>query len=474
MPFTTKPLTLLVIEDNDGDFVLFEAYLQQTNFTLQRLDRAISLGPFTETDYDIAFLDLSLPGSGGVESFIQLNRQLPQVPIVVLTGNTDGAVARECIRLGAQDYLVKDELNGKLLEKSIHFSIERKKNLEKIRNINRQYELVASVTNDIVWNWNLDTNEVQATKKDFFGYTEDTIEKSIDWWIDKVNPADKKRVVEAVESIAAGKTDYAQEEYRFRAANGEYRYVFNRVILVPVKKGSRLVVGAMMDITERKKLQEDLVNAQLDVQKQITEASLLAQEKQKEEIGKELHDNINQILASVKLYLDTALRNEGIREELVMKSMDLTVNAINEIRQLSHSLMPPSFEKLSLKEVVEELADELNAIGCFTIHVSMEDLREEHLGNQQKIMLYRIIQEQLNNIIKYANAEDVCIGIKKCASALQLTIADNGVGFDPAVKSKGIGLKNIESRVSYYAGKMHLHSTPGKGTVLEVMLPLAS
>ena len=235
-----------------------------------------------------------------------------------------------------------------------------------------------------------------------------------------------------------------------------------------------LIVCSFIDITERKKLERKSLAEKIAHQRQLTQATIDAQEKERSEMGKELHDNINQILASVKLYLDTALRNEGIREDLVMKSMDLTVNAINEIRQLSHSLMPPSFEKLSLKEVVEELADELNAIGCFTIHVSMEDLREEHLGNQQKIMLYRIIQEQLNNIIKYANAEDVCIGIKKCASALQLTIADNGVGFDPAVKSKGIGLKNIESRVSYYAGKMHLHSTPGKGTVLEVMLPLAS
>lgn len=473
MPYITKPLKLLVIEDNEGDFLLFQTYLQQTTLSILAIHHATTLSAVGEEAVDIAFLDLSLPDSGGVESFIQLNQRLPEVPIVVLTGNSDGTTAMECIQLGAQDYLVKDDLNEKLLEKSLHFSIERKKNLEKIRNINRQYELIASITNDVVWYWDLETNEISCRKKEFFGYTEETLGAQLDWWVERIHPEDRVRVLTSFQQVIARNVPAAQEEYRLRAADGGYRHVFNRVRMQPenVSPPNRLM-GAMMDITERKKLQADLVSTQLQAQKQIAEASLLAQEKQKEEIGKELHDNINQILASVNLYLDTALHNKGMREELLLKGKEHTLTAINEIRKLSHSLMPPALESHGLKETLAVLAEELALTGLFVLHLSAEEFNEAALDARKKIVLYRIVQEQVNNIIKYAKASEVTIRLHTCGGSVKLTITDNGVGFDPAKKSAGIGLRNIESRVSYYAGEMQLHSTPGAGTELSVRLPL--
>jgi two-component system sensor histidine kinase UhpB len=87
-------------------------------------------------------------------------------------------------------------------------------------------------------------------------------------------------------------------------------------------------------------------------------------------------------------------------------------------------------------------------------------------------MIYRILQEQLSNIIKYSNAEEASITIKKENDSLVLTITDNGVGFDPSAKSDGIGLKNIKSRVEHYSGKMQIISAPGKGCTLEISVAL--
>jgi signal transduction histidine kinase len=86
-------------------------------------------------------------------------------------------------------------------------------------------------------------------------------------------------------------------------------------------------------------------------------------------------------------------------------------------------------------------------------------------------MLYRIVQEQLNNIIKYAKASEVNIRLKQQDDQLILFISDNGVGFDVHEQSNGIGLKNINSRVNFYSGKMHLASAPGEGCTLEVSIP---
>src|SRR5687768_4414180 len=146
MSFSNRPLQVLVLEDKPGDFLVFEEYLRHTNLNISQLFHAESLSEaetvIKEHTVDIAFLDLSLPDSQCIDSLILLNGKIPDIPIVVLSGLADVKVAVECISLGAQDYLVKDELNEKLLQKSIHYSIERKKNLEKIRESKERYELI--------------------------------------------------------------------------------------------------------------------------------------------------------------------------------------------------------------------------------------------------------------------------------------------------------------------------------------------
>jgi signal transduction histidine kinase len=87
-------------------------------------------------------------------------------------------------------------------------------------------------------------------------------------------------------------------------------------------------------------------------------------------------------------------------------------------------------------------------------------------------MLYRIAQEQVNNIVKYAKASEATITLKTGPRNIMLSIADNGVGFDPSQKAKGIGLKNISSRVEFYSGKLNIRTAPGKGCTLEVSIPV--
>ena len=114
----------------------------------------------------------------------------------------------------------------------------------------------------------------------------------------------------------------------------------------------------------------------------------------------------------------------------------------------------------------------MNLIENFTTELAIENFDEELLENNKKLMLYRIVQEQVNNIVKYSKAKKVLITLKFIGEKLILNIEDNGVGFDTTLKPKGIGLKNIESRVSYYSGSVQLTSFPDKGTSLQVLLPM--
>ncbi|HET7897264.1 MAG TPA: response regulator, partial [Flavisolibacter sp.] len=235
MPYTKQPLTVLIIEDNEGDLMLFEAYLQQTNLQVATLLHAASLkeaGRFANAAIDITFLDLSLPDSGGVESFIALNRLMPKVPVVVLSGMADESMALQCISLGAQDYLLKDELNEKFLKKSVYYSIERKKNLEEVRTMDKLYELIGSVTDEVVWTWDLDSNEITYAKNHFLGYRDGTIENTLDWWVEKLHPEDRQMIAARIQEVISKKCPSLQFEYRFRSANGSYHYMFSRGVMV--------------------------------------------------------------------------------------------------------------------------------------------------------------------------------------------------------------------------------------------------
>jgi two-component system sensor histidine kinase UhpB len=473
MSLIKKPLSILVIEDNEGDFVLFETCLYQTQLNVENLYRAETIGAATsfKKKIDIVFLDLTLPDSSGAESFERFNEMFPNLPIVVLSGMSDKNIALECISLGAQDYLLKNEVTDTLLEKSIHYSLERKKNLEELRKINRQHELIGTITNDVIWNWNLATNEIMDAKKDFFGYGEHEVRKQPDWWIDKIHPADVDRINLAIRNILSGNAQSLQEEYRFRCADGTYRYVFSRGILIKEENSTNQMVGAMMDITEHKKLKNELLETHLRFQKQLTEATILGQEKEKEEIGKELHDNINQILASSSLYLDLAIKQEQMREELLPACKQNISLAIEEIRKLSHSLIPPSLGDQGLLDAVSELIADLNKTGLLKARLSIDNFDDDILTENKRLMLYRVIQEQINNTIKYAKATEVVVEFKIKADQLSLVIRDNGVGFDVTTRSNGVGFRNIKNRVSHYSGDVILMSKPGQGTSLEILLP---
>lgn len=478
MPYQNQVLHLLVVEDNPGDFALLEAYLEQGRLIVERLCKAASLGEaaaLLPLRVDLAFLDLSLPDSRGEDSFLRLQELLPGIPIVVLSGLADEDLALKCITLGAQDYLLKDDLDERRLEKSVVYSIERMRNLQKIAEANHQYELIGNITQDIIWNWQLETAAVTAQKTSFFGYGPGEVGSTLEWWVDKVHPEDYEKICSIISGVMEGRLEHLRVEYRFRSRQGDYRYVFNRGVLLRHPDGAPArMVGAIMDMTERKQLQDELLRTQVGLQKSLTEATIQGQEKEKEAIGKELHDNINQVLASTKLYLEVALTHGEFRQEMIGRVRENVLYAMEEIRRLSHSLIPPSLDDHGLIDSVKELADEFNRLGSFSVQLHTEGPVESVLDDAGKLMLYRVVQEALNNVVKYARATSVFISLCFTGGELRLTVTDNGVGFDTGKRSRGVGLRNIESRVAYYAGTMQLTSAPGQGTTLSVLLPVGS
>jgi two-component system, NarL family, sensor histidine kinase UhpB len=208
----------------------------------------------------------------------------------------------------------------------------------------------------------------------------------------------------------------------------------------------------------------------LQKQKMI-EAVLNAQETERQGIGRELHDNINQILTAVKLNLDFALTAKNNNEIFVNNSLRNVITVMQEVRKLSKELIiPGNIKELGLVNSVEDLLKELLQIRGIKWNFSTEGFGDNAIPESYKLNIFRIIQEQLTNIIKHAEASFVDIQMKVSSERISLKIVDDGKGFDLGMKREGVGITNIISRAELCNGEVKIDTFPGEGCDLEVVL----
>ena len=210
-------------------------------------------------------------------------------------------------------------------------------------------------------------------------------------------------------------------------------------------------------------------------QKQVMQATIDAQEKERKEIGKELHDNINQHLTTTRLYLEVALEKtgEGEGREMMQHAHRELTEIIRKLRNVSQTLVPPTLGDIGLVESVEDICNSLRRTLHCEVEFSHRSFSDDHIEDNLKLMLFRIIQEQLNNIVKHAAATKIHINLRADAELIELDIEDNGRGFEPGNQPrKGLGFTNIANRAGLFNGQVEIDAAPGRGCRLSVRIPL--
>ncbi len=255
---------------------------------------------------------------------------------------------------------------------------------------------------------------------------------------------------------------FARENFAFIAKFQTYKGVlFMSISAVLIFFVSRKIIRRQYE------LQEELNRERLSYKNQLALEVFNAQEFERKKIGEELHDNINQLLGVVKLYIEHAQMNPEAREEMLVKSSAFLRQVIDEIRTISKALVSPTLADIGLVESIKELIDAIIKIGHVDIRINAEKFPEHVLSSSQKVMLYRITQEQLNNILKHSKAEHVDISLSNSNGVVTLIIHDDGVGFNPDEHTSGLGLKNMRHRLELFNGTMNIESSPQEGCRLE-------
>ena len=358
--------------------------------------------------------------------------------------------------------------------------IENKQSEEKIKISNERYLLATMATNDAIWDWDVATNSMYWGEgfHGLFGYKAGYFDNELGMWEASIHPHDKERVLQSIQRFVESHSQQVwQDEYRFRKADGKYVLVADRGFLIYNQQGkvSRMV-GSMQDVTEKREMEKKLLNQELNKQKLIAQAVVDAQEKERSLIGKELHDNINQILSTAKLYLEVARTDEKERDGLIDMSANSISNAINEIRTISRSLVPSSIGDLGLVESLQDLVESIKLTRKLHVEFFHYNDIDMLISEQQKLMLFRITQEQVNNVMKHSNAKNLVIELLSEDDTINMSISDDGDGFDlDQVKhKKGVGLSNITSRAELFNGKVKIDTAPGKGCTLNIYIPISN
>ena len=233
------------------------------------------------------------------------------------------------------------------------------------------------------------------------------------------------------------------------------------------------IISTYTDITEQKDMARELIEHEIEKQKLITQATIDGQEKERMEIGKELHDNISQHLTTTRLYVEVMREKaDEASQEMLSRIHKNISDIINEIRHLSQSLVPPTLGDIGLVESMRDICNSLKVMHRFELEFAHRYFNEENIPDNMKLMFFRIFQEQVNNIIRHADATEIRILLEADAEHIVMFISDNGKGFDPDHHRKGQGLKNIVNRATLFKGRVDIKTAPGKGCALTVHVPL--
>lgn len=206
--------------------------------------------------------------------------------------------------------------------------------------------------------------------------------------------------------------------------------------------------------------EQDLLHIENQRKYEATQAILQGEEQERQRIAQDLHDSMGGMLANIRM---TISANDSFSKENIIEKLD---KSIAEMRRISRNLMPETLKNLGLETALKELCEAMKQ-KHFNIQFEAFNL-SENISFKTQMALYRITQESISNITKYAQASNVIVQISQNNNILNLTIEDDGIGFDKSEIVYGLGLKNIKNRVELINGTVEIASDKGEGTTINV------
>lgn len=495
------PIKILLVEDNPGDVLLLQETLADiTHFELElaHVDQlANALNRLQSETFDVVLLDLLLPDSEGLETFVQIYNQVPLTPIVVLTGMADETLALRAMQAGAQDYLVKGQASGSdLLMRSIRYAIERKRNEAVLHQREQEFRTLTENAPDIIARFDQNLRHIYVNPaveqamglsvQDFLGKTNRDLgmpEAQVEQWEEAL-----RRVLSTGEQTSI--------QFEFPTPSGIKHYQSRCVPEFALDGSVESVLGITRDITEQKQLESQLLRAQRleslgtlasgiahDLNNILTPILGTAQllpltlpplDEQNQNLLKLLNDSASRGASLVKQILFFAKGTEGKRITLQITHL------LRELRQLINQTFPKSIDaQIFIPEGLWLITADTTQLHQVLMNLCIN--ARDAMPNGGVLSLS---PENLWIDKQYAQMELEA----KVGPYLVLTISDTGTGIKPEIldqifdpffttkepsKGTGLGLSTAIGIIKSYGGFVKVSSEVGKGTQFKVFFPAA-
>jgi PAS domain S-box-containing protein len=525
----SSPINILLIEDNEHDRAAFERALRksETAFKIsvcERAEEALDKLAASKNSFDLVVVDYDLPGMNGMDFYRRQQHTQKLPPFVMLTGAGSENLAVEALQAGMYDYIIKDPGQGylKLLPlkladvkqrkadrrarrraqaalKKAHDELERRiakrtaelsltiqileKEVEEHQQARQQIKIAYDALNStasgiIITDSDLRIRFANPACLHMFKFDrlDDIVGiKAVDLFsAQKVKElADVKLVVQQ----SMGPT----QELSVQCADGTAFPV--EVSFSEVTDSEGAVVGKMaslIDITVRKRTEDALKQSERRLRK-LSRKILESQENERKLVAREIHDSISGDLAAIKICLEEKLHQmdgdppeDTVSIEQIISTID---NTIQETRRISSRLRPMMLDDLGLVSTLDWFCREFEKYHP-GIHLERRfEIEEDDVPEQLKVVIYRILQEAMNNVARHSEADRTLINLVNDENELKLRIEDNGRGLDfERISSNhdpmsGYGLANMRDRAEICGGNFKISSEPGAGTTIHLTLP---
>lgn len=343
--------------------------------------------------------------------------------------------------------------------------------ITELRQTRDDYALILDSARAILWHATLPgfrTTFTSRQAQNILGFPAEAWVNNPSLWIERIHPEDRDRVIAFTAKATEEKRSH-DYEYRMIAADGRTVWLRNMVNVIVEKGRGTQVFGVSVDISDRKQAEE--------LKSNMTRKLVLAQEKERKRISRELHDDINQRLALMSIDLEQLLEKQDhlpsdVRNGLISlreRAMELS----SDIESLSHQLHSSKLEYVGLVKAIESFCREFGQKHGLEIN-----FRQENISNtpspEISLCLFRVLQEGLSNAAKYSGVNTVQVELAQRSGQMHLKISDSGRGFDlqKATASIGLGLTSMQERVRLLNGSIRIQSRPLAGTTLDVVVPL--
>jgi len=519
-----QEMRILLIEDNPGDVRLVQEILREagSDFTIGVAENlGLGLKFLLSQEFDVVLLDLGLPDSRGLETLTKVRTQFPSLPVVIMTGSGDEALGVQAVQLGAQDYLVKGQIDSGLLRRALLYAIERKKADEALRHSKEQWELTFNTVPDLIAILDkqhriLRVNRAMAdrlgvtpdhciglrcyeavhgipeiprfcphflTCQDGQQHVAEVSEPRLggDFLVSTTPLCDPRGQIIGAVHVARDITERKAAEQKLRQRTVELQKLTETLEQRVTKRTAELARANELlekDIAERKHAEEQLRESEKKLRYLSTEL-MTAQEKERKRIAGELHDSIAASLSAIKFGIENIL-SQMEQDEWCQRLRDVVSRVqqvTEETRRIMSDLRPSMLDDLGIVPAINWFCREFQKTYS---NVSVEkkiDIEESAVPDSLRTPIFRICQEALNNVAKHSKATLVNLSLQKLDNRIELSIEDNGEGFNSEGNSgaehsrKGLGLVSMRERAEFSGGFFNIESTMGKGTVICVWWP---